>query len=76
MGVDIVLDQNLGPLILEMNARPGLAIQIANQAGLQTRLDKVEALDTIPADPLARCELAKQLFGLQTPATEAPLPPA
>jgi len=76
MGVDIVLDQNLGPLILEMNARPGLAIQIANQAGLQTRLDKVEALETIPTDPLARCELAKQLFGLQTPATEAPLPPA
>jgi alpha-L-glutamate ligase-like protein len=37
-GIDIVLDRDLGPLILELNARPGLAIQIANQAGLESRL--------------------------------------
>lgn len=42
LGVDIVLDKNLGPLILELNARPGLAIQLANRAGLQHRLDKVD----------------------------------
>ena len=42
MGVDIVLDKNLGPLLLEMNARPGLNIQIANQQGLQSRLEKTE----------------------------------
>ena len=41
-GIDIVLDRDLGPLILELNARPGLAIQIANQAGLALRLDSVE----------------------------------
>jgi alpha-L-glutamate ligase-like protein len=41
-GIDIVLDRDRGPLMLELNARPGLAIQIANQAGLQTRLEKVE----------------------------------
>lgn len=41
-GVDIVLDRDLGPLMLELNARPGLAIQIANQAGLRTRLELVE----------------------------------
>ncbi|HQH26707.1 MAG TPA: alpha-L-glutamate ligase-like protein, partial [Oligoflexia bacterium] len=37
-GVDIVLDQKLGPLLLEINARPGLNIQIANNAGLLPRL--------------------------------------
>ncbi len=30
VGVDIVVDRRRGPLILEVNARPGLAIQIAN----------------------------------------------
>lgn len=42
MGVDIVLDRNRGPLILELNARPGLNIQIANNCGLLPRLDLVE----------------------------------
>jgi carbamoylphosphate synthase large subunit len=40
--VDIVLDKDKGPLILEMNARPGLNIQIANRAGLFPRLKMVE----------------------------------
>ncbi len=42
VGVDLVLDEELGPLILELNARPGLNIQIANRAGLLTRLHAVE----------------------------------
>lgn len=41
-GIDIVLDRDKGPLILELNARPGLAIQIANRTGLGHRLDLVE----------------------------------
>jgi len=41
-GIDIVLDRHKGPLILELNARPGLAIQIANRAGLHARLALVE----------------------------------
>ena len=40
-GVDIVLDRDRGPLILELNARPGLNIQIANRAGLAPRLEAV-----------------------------------
>jgi len=44
LGVDIVLDKNRGPLILELNARPGLAIQTANQIGLLPRLKAVEAM--------------------------------
>lgn len=34
LGVDIVLDQKEGPLVLEINTRPGLAIQLANRTGL------------------------------------------
>ena len=41
-GVDIVLDKDKGPLILELNARPGLNIQIANRAGLFPRLRLVD----------------------------------
>ncbi|HEB71859.1 MAG TPA: alpha-L-glutamate ligase-like protein [Nitrospirae bacterium] len=43
LGVDIVLDENQGPMVLELNARPGLNIQIANMAGLEKRLRIVES---------------------------------
>lgn len=42
LGVDIVLDEQLGPLLLEINARPGLSIQISNRTGLRSRLDAVD----------------------------------
>ena len=42
-GIDLVLDRERGPMILELNARPGLNIQIANRAGLGSRLELVEA---------------------------------
>ena len=42
LGCDIVIDATDGPLLLEMNARPGLAIQIANGAGLESRLRAVQ----------------------------------
>ncbi|MEW5248261.1 alpha-L-glutamate ligase-like protein [Microbulbifer discodermiae] len=45
LGCDIVLDRKRGPLLLEANARPGLAIQIANGAGLRTRLGLIEAME-------------------------------
>ena len=41
LGVDIVLTPDQGPILLELNARPGLAIQIANLAGLVPRLEKI-----------------------------------
>lgn len=44
LGVDLVLDKTLGPALLELNARPGLSIQIANGTGLLPRLREVEAL--------------------------------
>ena len=46
LGVDIVLDKNLGPLILELNARPGLAIQIANGKGSVPRFNLIDKQPT------------------------------
>jgi alpha-L-glutamate ligase-like protein len=43
IGVDIVVDRDLGPMLLEANARPGLAIQIANARGLMPRLAEIDA---------------------------------
>ncbi len=43
LGVDIVIQPDSGPIILEMNARPGLSIQLANQSGLLPRLELVES---------------------------------
>lgn len=44
IGTDMVLDKSRGPMVLELNARPGLAIQTANNAGLLPRLQKIENL--------------------------------
>jgi len=41
VGADVVVDAQRGPVILELNARPGLAIQAANRAGLLPRLRAV-----------------------------------
>ncbi|MCC5833788.1 MAG: alpha-L-glutamate ligase-like protein [Opitutales bacterium] len=64
LGVDIVVDRDKGPLILEMNARPGLNIQIANRRGLVPRLRQVESwLDTNDLPESARrIELAREWF--------------
>jgi alpha-L-glutamate ligase-like protein len=43
LGVDIVVDAEEGPMLLEANARPGLAIQIANGRGLLPRLQAIDA---------------------------------
>ncbi len=41
-GVDVVIDPERGPLILEVNGRPGLAIQSVNRAGLLPRLESID----------------------------------
>ena len=43
LGVDIVLDKDQGPLMLELNARPGLNIQIANREGCLKRYRSIES---------------------------------
>ncbi len=62
LGVDIVLDSELGPLMLELNARPGLNVQLANQQGLQQNLVKVEQLENIPKSIDERITLAEKLI--------------
>jgi alpha-L-glutamate ligase-like protein len=63
LGVDIVLDRDLGPLILELNARPGLNIQIANRKGLRTRLNAVDELPELHKSPEQRVEWSCRTFG-------------
>jgi alpha-L-glutamate ligase-like protein len=52
VGVDIVVDAEEGPLLLEANARPGLAIQIANGRGLVPRLEAIDAQLDQARDPI------------------------
>jgi alpha-L-glutamate ligase-like protein len=53
LGVDIVVDENAGPMLLEANARPGLAIQIANGRGLLPRLQAIDAMLEQSARPVS-----------------------
>ncbi len=62
IGVDVVIDRDLGPLVLELNARPGLAIQIANRQGLLRRLKICEERADFDAAPEQRVEFAKREF--------------
>jgi glutathione synthase/RimK-type ligase-like ATP-grasp enzyme len=63
LGVDMVIDQKRGPLLLELNARPGLQIQVANQKGLLKRLDLIDKAPPIIFDnPERRVEWAVKAF--------------
>ncbi|WP_349431466.1 alpha-L-glutamate ligase-like protein [Methylomarinum sp. Ch1-1] len=62
IGVDIVLDAALGPLMLEINARPGLSIQIANQKGLLPFLRQIEDVKKMPESVLERVRLGQKLY--------------
>lgn len=64
LGVDIVLDKNLGPLILELNARPGLAIQIANQTGALKRFDVIDK-QVEGVDVAQRVSFSMKHFGVK-----------
>ena len=41
LGIDVVIDEQQGPLVLEINARPGLAIQNANRRGLYEAIQQL-----------------------------------
>ncbi|MGO9953891.1 MAG: alpha-L-glutamate ligase-like protein [Dissulfurispiraceae bacterium] len=63
LGVDVVIDREHGPLLLELNARPGLGIQIANMAGLRSRLETTDAAPpAIFTDPETRVSWAMREF--------------
>ncbi len=59
-GVDIVLHPEKGPMVLELNAQPGLQIQLANMEGLKKRLERVEDLNV--ADAEHGVMIAKAIF--------------
>jgi alpha-L-glutamate ligase-like protein len=77
IGVDFVVDVTLGPVVLEANARPGLAIQVAHRYGLLPRLRLVDAM--MPEARLGerRWELIPRLAGderqMVTPWSPLPL---
>jgi alpha-L-glutamate ligase-like protein len=64
IGADMIIDREHGPVLLELNARPGLGIQIANIAGLRSRLDRTDdAPPDIFSEPETRILWAMQTFG-------------
>lgn len=60
LGADIVLHPEKGPMVLELNAQPGLKIQLANMAGLKKRLERVEDLEV--RDAVHGVKIAKAIF--------------
>ena len=75
-GVDVVFDADRGPMVLEVNRRPGLGIQNANMAGLLGRLRFVEAQGEasqfVTADERVRRAREWARNGWQSPAVDTP----
>lgn len=61
LGIDIALDRDKGPIVLELNAHPGLSIQIANQAPLKERLQRIKGLKVKNINK--GVQLSQNLFG-------------
>ena len=60
IGCDIVLDQDHGPMLLEINARPGLQVQVVNKVRLAERLTKVADIHVDSVEKGVR--LARDMF--------------
>lgn len=61
LGADIAIDRERGPVFLEINARPGLSIQIANLSGLKERLERIKGLKIKTAERGVR--VGRDIFG-------------
>ncbi|GGX78988.1 alpha-L-glutamate ligase-like protein [Litchfieldella qijiaojingensis] len=75
LGTDMVLDREHGPMLLELNARPGLAIQMANGEGLRPRLDLIER-QADGADVAARVAFSQRHFARSGELQPVPVPVA
>ncbi len=64
LAVDLTIDEEQGPVLLEVNARAGLMVQVANLAPLRARLERVKGLQVSSPEKGAR--LAQELFGEKT----------
>ena len=65
MGADIFLHPEKGPMIAEVNAYPGLSIQLANRAGLHKRLQRIE--DMQARNVAHAVKIAQSLFAESYP---------
>lgn len=68
LAVDLTVDEEQGPVLLEVNARAGLMVQIANLAPLRSRLERVQGLKV--ATPERGVRIAQDLFGEKAPDDE------
>lgn len=59
-GVDIFVDKQKGPIVVELNTSPGLSIQLANQKGLRRRLERIRDLQVM--SPEHGLKIARALF--------------
>jgi hypothetical protein len=74
IGVDFVIDAKIGAVVLEANARPGLAIQVAHRVGLLPRLQIIDAASAHARAGDRRWQLIPQIAGHSAdpiPATHA-----
>jgi alpha-L-glutamate ligase-like protein len=60
LSVDMLIDGDKGPVVLELNDQPGLSIQLANMTGLRRRLQRVEGLEV--DDTEKGVKIGKALF--------------
>jgi len=61
LGVDLTLDSTGTPLVLELNARPGLSIQLANRRGLRPLIEEVERRVSHGLSVQARVALGQEI---------------
>ncbi len=78
-GVDIAIDSKRGPVVMEVNRRPGLEIQNANAAGLLRRLRMIEQLPSHELPVEERIKIVQKLdsenWGIQTQTGKQPIGP-
>lgn len=70
LAVDLTVDSEQGPVLLEVNARAGLSLQVANLAPLRSRLERVAGLQV--SSPEKGVRLAQDLFGEKRRVEESP----
>ncbi len=70
LAVDLTVDEEQGPVLLEVNARAGLMVQVANLAPLRSRLERVTGLKV--ATPERGVRIAQDLFGEKSVEDEEP----
>ncbi|MBN1494266.1 DUF1704 domain-containing protein [Candidatus Peregrinibacteria bacterium] len=61
LAADVAIDKTSGPVLLEINARAGLGVQIANLAPLKKRLQRIQGLKV--SNPEKGIRIAKDMFG-------------